>query len=164
MGRALFGQGRYRDAVDQLREALRLRPTYVAAHFNLAGALVHEGETAEAVAHYRKALALQPDWTPALIALAWVLSSHPDPAIRLPGEAVALAARAVVLADRGDPSALDALAAAHASGGRFDEAVSAASRAADLAAARGAAPEQVAEIQRRLALYRQGRPYVEGVR
>ena len=60
------------------------------------------------------------------MALAWVLSSHPDSSIRRPDEAIELARLAVELTNR-DPSALDALAAACAAAGRFEEAVTAAS-------------------------------------
>jgi Tfp pilus assembly protein PilF len=160
LGRLLFAQGRQRDAIAQLTEALRLRPAYVAAHFNLAQALLRNDDGAGAVSHLRGALQLRPDWPPALIALSWVLSSHADAAIRMPGESVRLAEQAASLTSRRDFGALDALAAAYARVGRFDEAISAATLAADLAARAGAA-DQAAYIQNRLALYRQRRPYVE---
>jgi hypothetical protein len=75
---------------------------------------------------------------------------------------MALARQAVELTTR-DPSALDALAAACAAAGRFDEAVSAASEAAATARRAGAA-QQLADIERRLALYRSTKPYVEEIK
>ncbi len=91
-----------------------------------------------------------------------MLSSHPDNGIRKPQEAIELARTAVELTNR-DPSALDALAAACAAAGRFDEAVSVASEAAATARRTGAT-QQLADIERRLALYRAGRAYVEQLR
>ena len=163
LGRLLFAQGQP-EAVDHLREAIRLQPAHMAAHFNLATALLQrDGDATGAIAQFREAIRLSPDWTPSLIALSWVLSSHPDPAIRNPQEALQLATRAADLARRADPAALDALAAAYASVGRFDAAMTTAVQAIDAATKVGAG-EQVAQIQRRLALYRNRRPYIEDLR
>jgi tetratricopeptide (TPR) repeat protein len=163
LGRLLFAQGKHDEAIDHLRAALRAQPAHVAAHFNLASELLQgKGDAAGAIVHFREAIRLRPGWTPAPMALAWVLSSHPDSSIRRPDEAIELARLAVELTNR-DPSALDALAAACAAAGRFDEAVSAASEAAATARRTGAT-QQLADIERRLALYRARKPYVESLR
>jgi tetratricopeptide (TPR) repeat protein len=158
LGRMLMVKGESVEAIDRLTRALRLRPSYVEAHFNLAGALAGNGKPREAVEHYTQALRLRPDWPPALIELAWLMSTYPDARIRRPAEAVRLATRAVELSQRNDAVALDALAAAYASAGAFDKAVSTASAAADLAAK--TAPERVADIRRRVALYSERRPFM----
>jgi tetratricopeptide (TPR) repeat protein/mono/diheme cytochrome c family protein len=163
LGRMLVAEGKPGEALEHLHEALRLRPGYVEAHFNLAAALVQSGEAAAGIAHYRDALAVRPDWTPALIALGWVLSSHPDASIRQPEEALRLALRAVELSERTDPRPLDVLAAAYASASQFDNAVATATTAADLAARAGASAQPDA-IRARLTLYRAHRPYIETVR
>jgi tetratricopeptide (TPR) repeat protein len=164
LGRLLFAQGQRREGIELLQEAVRLQPTHVAAHFNLGAALIQEtGDAVNAVAHFREAMRLRPDWTPSLLALSWVLSSHPDEGIRRPDEAVQLATRAADLSSRADAAALDAQAAAYAAAGRFDDAVTTATLAAELAS-RAAAKEQLAQIQRRLALYQQRKPYVEQLR
>lgn len=161
LGRLLFAQGQPREALEHLREAVRVQPAHVAAHFNLAGVLLQgAGDARGAILHYCEAIRLRPEWTPSLVALSWVLSSHPDAAIRRPEEAVRLARQAADLSSRPDAFAFDALAAGHAAAGRFDEAVSAAAQAADLARRAGAV-QQLADIERRLALYRTRRPYVE---
>ena len=163
LGRLLFAQGQHDEAIDHLRAALRAQPAHVAAHFNLANALLQaRGDASGAIVHFREAIRLRPGWTPAPMALAWMLSSHPDSRIRRPDEAIELARLAVELTNR-DPSALDAFAAACAAAGRFDEAVSAASEAAATARRTGAT-QQLADIERRLALYRAGKPYVEQLR
>jgi tetratricopeptide (TPR) repeat protein len=47
--------GRLPDAVAQFEAALRLRPDYEAAHFNLGVALLHSGRFEEALAHLKEA-------------------------------------------------------------------------------------------------------------
>ena len=163
LGRVLVAEGRQQDAVEHLQEALRLRPTYVEAHFNLAEALARGGDASAAIAQYREAIRLRPGWTPALIALGWVLSSHVDPSVRRPDEALRLTRRAVELSGGTDPGALDVLAAAYAVTNQFDNAITTATLAADLAS-RSGAPELAREIQNRLALYRAHRPYVDRAR
>jgi tetratricopeptide (TPR) repeat protein len=62
--------------------------------------------------------------------------------------------------ERPDPNIFDTLGAAYASAGRFDDAVIAASRAVELTVERGE-DARTAVIGARLALYRQGRRYVD---
>jgi tetratricopeptide (TPR) repeat protein len=69
--------------------------------------------------------------------LARVLLIHPDLSRRDPARALVLAERAVELSHEPGPIALDTLAAAYASAGRFDEAVDVAARALKLATASG---------------------------
>ena len=75
----------------RITEALRLRPSFVEAHFNLAQALTSQGRPRDGVEQYREALRLRPDWEPALIGLSWMLSANADAALRNPDEAVRLA-------------------------------------------------------------------------
>ncbi len=164
LGRLLFAQGQEREALEQLRQAVRVQPSHVAAHFNLASVLLQgEADARGALRHFREASRLRPEWTPPLIATSWILSSHPDQTIRDSSEAIRLADEAVELSNRADASALDALGAAYASASRFEDAVTAASQAAELAT-RAGAKQQLSEITARLALYQTRRPYVEQVR
>lgn len=48
------------EALQEVQEALRLRPDFAEAHQNLALLLDHDGRTDEAVAHYRETLRLNP--------------------------------------------------------------------------------------------------------
>ncbi|HHT9134769.1 MAG TPA: tetratricopeptide repeat protein [Candidatus Avalokitesvara rifleensis] len=58
----LFGQGRLNDAMEELREALRLRPDYPEAHYNLGLLLSELKRHGEAEKEYREALRLRPDF------------------------------------------------------------------------------------------------------
>jgi tetratricopeptide (TPR) repeat protein len=152
--------GKPDEALSHLSRALQINPNYGPAHYNLANVLVSQAREAEAVAHYRSALKLSPEWPPALSALAWLLATSRDQRIRGPAESLALAEHAVALTNRRDAAALDALGAAYAAAGRFDEAVASVRAAIDLATRRGAggAAEDAA---RRLALYEQRRAYTD---
>jgi tetratricopeptide (TPR) repeat protein/mono/diheme cytochrome c family protein len=163
LGRMLLALDEPGEALRHITEALRLRPSFVEAHFNLAQALTNQGRPRDGVEQYRETLRLRPDWEPALIGLSWILSTNAESAVRDPDEAVRLAARGVEITGRSDPAALDALGTAYASALRFDIAESTELLALDLAR-RSGPPELVPEIEARLALYRQRRPYVESPR
>jgi protein O-mannosyl-transferase len=58
--------GRMGDAIDQLKMAVLLNPTYTAAHFNLGCALLSvPGHSSEAVAEFREAVRLEPAYAEA---------------------------------------------------------------------------------------------------
>jgi tetratricopeptide (TPR) repeat protein/mono/diheme cytochrome c family protein len=62
-------------AVAHLDEALRLSPTLISAHYNLATALSTLGHPDEAIEHLRRALALRPDFVAARVNLGAMLRS-----------------------------------------------------------------------------------------
>jgi Flp pilus assembly protein TadD len=99
--------------------------------------LLKRGNLAEAAKQYRLILAQRPDVPVWLNNLARILAVAPDPALRNGAEAVPLARRACELTQFKDPSFLNTLAAALAESGNFDEAVTIAHNACDLAAASG---------------------------
>jgi tetratricopeptide (TPR) repeat protein len=146
------------EAESHLRAALRARPDFAEAHFNLGRVLTMNGAAAEAVGEYRAALDARADWRPALFNLAWLLAAHPDAGIRRPAEAVALAMHVVAIGDKPEPVALDLLAVAQASAGNFVEAIRTANDAIRLAEAAGQSP-LASQIRERLALYEQRRPF-----
>jgi tetratricopeptide (TPR) repeat protein len=113
----------------------------------------------EAVAEYRTALTLAPDSANCSINLAWLLSAHRQAAIRQPGEAIRLAEHAVELTGRRSADALDVLAAAYASAGRFDAAVQSADEALRVLGATRTGT-QVEDIRARIELYRRGVAFV----
>jgi len=187
LGTALAKRGQYAEAVTQLREAVARRPGLVEAQFNLGTALLNLGRLDEASAHFQAALRARPDHAGAHLNLARVLelqgdaarartervaglrlrafalASQEDPGARNGPEAVRLAEQAVSLAGPGDALALDALAAAFAETGRFDDAVRAAREAVEAARGRGSTA-LARSIEARLALYRSRRPYREPAR
>ena len=155
LGNALLGRGHPAEALQEFREALRLDASNAEAHYNVGSMLRSQGELAEAADRFREALRLKPDFIAAAASLAWVLATAPDARLRDADEAVRLAERAADLAGRRDASALDVLAAAHASAGSFDRAIALCEQALTMQPDAALA----AAIRARLALYREHRPY-----
>jgi tetratricopeptide (TPR) repeat protein len=150
--------GRLNEALTHAHRAVELRPDNYRAHTNLGRILAAGGEELAAIAALRRALVLQRDWLPALIELGWILAVSPNDRLRDPHEAIARAEHAARLTGDQDASVLDLLAAAYASGGRFEEARSTARRALDVARAGGMGT--VADhIRQRLALYERDQPF-----
>jgi Flp pilus assembly protein TadD len=154
---ALLRAGKREDAASELSEAARLSPEHRMARYNLSIALALLGRTDEAVARMAEALGASSQMTPAALRLTWALASGADPALRDGARAVELSERACAQA-RENPDCLDAMAAAYAEAGRFDEAVRAARGA--LAGAEAKGPREQAEaIRARLRSYEASRPY-----
>ena len=155
LGNALVSRGSSGDALQHFREAVRLDPSNAEAHYNVGSLLRARGELAPAADQFRAALALKPDWVPAVASLAWLLATAPDVAIRDSEGALRFAERAADLTERRDASALDILAAAYASAGRFDDAIATCDLALRLK------PDVALErsIRARQALYREHQPY-----
>ena len=112
---------------------------------------------AQAAAQFGEALALDRDNGQALAGLAWIRATSADPALRDPAEAVRLAERADALKSHRDVIAIDALAAAYAAAGRFDDAVRVARIGLDQAAGAGQGPV-AAQFRQRIELYQKGQP------
>jgi serine/threonine protein kinase/Flp pilus assembly protein TadD len=83
------------EGIAESRQALRLKPDFPCALDNLAEALRVKGRTAEAVAALEKALLLDPNFASTCGDLAWLLATSPEPRLRDPERAVALAQKAV---------------------------------------------------------------------
>ena len=151
---ALALAGRYDDAANRWREAIAIDPDYVAALDGYGRALMMIGETRAAYAALERAIALKPDDDSTRYVLAWSLATNAAPTLRDARRAVAIAS---AIRDRRNPAYVDALAAALASAGDFDNAATIADRAATLAADE---PQLAADIRARAALYRAGRPFM----
>jgi len=162
LGRLLLELGEPAEAAAHIEQALRVKPADPEAHFNLAEVSLAIIRPHDAVTHFREAIRLRPGWEPALIGLSWVLSASTDAVLRDPLESIALASDVVDRSKRTNPLALDALAAALAAAGRFDEAVATAREAAAIVS-RTDSPDLLASIERRSALYQQHKAYVAPV-
>jgi len=160
LGMFLFARGRLDEAIVHLNEAIRLDPNKSNAYFTLGRIMVRKGRLSEAVQCYSEAVRLSPDEN-SLNALAWILATAPDPALRNGRQAIELASRLCELTRYQDPRALDVLGASYAETGRFTDAVQTATKAVEYALKRGD-PNLVAGIQARLELYRQGKPFHQG--
>jgi tetratricopeptide (TPR) repeat protein len=159
----LIRMQRFGEARESLLRAQQLGQDSAELHF-AAGVIAHErGEASEAIRHYRRAIEKRPEWIAPINNLAWLLATHPDPDIRKPLLAIEFAERLRRDGKRLEPDQLDTLAAAYASAGRFPEAGLTASAAAELARATGQA-KLAREIDSRLRLYREKRPFIESPR
>ena len=136
-GNALLVEKRPGEADAQLQLACDLEPDPATAQCRWAQILADHGRTAEAVTHYQKALWLNSALPGALNNLAWIRAASPASLLRNGTEAVDLAERACRATAFDDPILIGTLAAAYAEAGRFEEAIAAATKARDLALARG---------------------------
>lgn len=149
----------WRDSESLMRRAIAVTGPNFIAHGHLGDALLSQGRAAEAAAELRESARIEPSYATVTNNLAWLLATYRDPAIRSPQEAVHYAQLAVRSAPD-DPAVLDTLAAAYASAGRFDQAADTATRAARMVRDLGE-PELAEQIEKRRALYRRGRAWVE---
>jgi len=71
------------DAIEEFKEAVRLRPGYAEARDNLGGALLETGRPQEAIVQYQEALRLKPDLVEARVNLGSALleTNRPEDAI-----------------------------------------------------------------------------------
>jgi tetratricopeptide (TPR) repeat protein/thiol-disulfide isomerase/thioredoxin len=143
------------------QRALDQEPDSDVVRLNLAIALQTSGQAEEAVGHYRKVLRRQPKTINAANNLAWILATNHDEKLRDAPEALRLATEVSKMTGGRQPSVLDTLAASLAASGRFDDAVTVAEKAIQLAREQEQA-ELAEKIQSRLLLYQEGKPYREG--
>jgi tetratricopeptide (TPR) repeat protein len=158
MGTALLATGKPAAAVKCLNEALRTTPDEPAVYEKLGKAYAQLGEYEQAIRNWMKADELRPNNAETLNNLAWLLATAGDISVEKTGKAIEFAQRACELTDNKEPAVLDTLAAAYAAAGRFDEAITTASRA--VKAAEAAGQEDLAGgIQNRIKLYQAGQRY-----
>ena len=158
LGVLMASQNKKNEAVDLFNKALHIDPSYAGAYYNLDKIFVNEGRIEEAIFNYRKALSLNKDMIQILYHLSWILASHENVKYRNGKEAVKLAEKLCEVTRNIQPLALDALAAAYAETGRFNEAVLTAKKALNLTSKQGF--ETLAlYLKKRLDLYRNRRPY-----
>ena len=124
----------------------------------MGNALAAAASERQAVDEIEKALELAPDSVSALNNLARLLVSSSDPAVRDPTRAVALAEKAAQLAREPNARIYHTLAAAYAGVGKTGEAITAAERCSELAAANG--DKALADAaQHDLEIYRRSPPH-----
>ena len=156
LGTALSRVGRLDEAIEELRESIRLDASSAGANYELAVALDRQGDLDQAVLFYARTINLRSGWLEPALRLVWLLAADGDTSYRNPNAAIQIAVYGCRWSDNRDPRALDALGAAYASAGRFEEAVDAAERGIDLARGLGD-PGMANAIEGRLANYREGR-------
>jgi tetratricopeptide (TPR) repeat protein len=158
LGVAYAASRRSDDGIEQLRFAVALAPDGGETRASLIDALQAAGRDAEAIALCREGLVLAPDAPPLLSAAAWILATSTDASLRNGTEALRLAERAASSAGTHTVVAFDALAAAYAELGRFDEAVRTSSALVD-ALTKGGQDSMAAVVETHRATYASGRPW-----
>jgi len=167
VGHFRYKQGRFGEAVEALRQSVRLYPqpreeTATAADVItfrlLADARLRLDRFEGGAWALKQAVALQPDDAATRLAYAWLLATCPDDAVRNGAMAVEQAEAARALSDPPNTDVLEVLSAALAEAGRFDEAAAIAQQAAESARAANDA-ERVIELEERVARFRWGRPW-----
>ena len=157
-GHAYFQMRRFREALADYDRAIQLEPRSAELAANRADANQSLGRWEQAARDYQQAVRLDPQLARGLQGAAWLMATCPDARFRDAETAVQAAERAVELGGDEDFRALDTLAAAQASAGKFDEAQE------TLTQAIGRAPEGEQDaLRQRMNLYQQNQPYRQGM-
>lgn len=143
-------------ALADFNAAIEIDPKFAPAWEAGASARFELGEYTKAYRNFRRAIEIDGNFALALNNLAWLLAACPEEHYRDGAEAVRLATKACELARFQDAGFLDTLAAAHAENGQFEQAVSRAREAIEIAD-----DERKAAVQKRLQLYEDRQPYRE---
>jgi tetratricopeptide (TPR) repeat protein len=153
-------RGEHDRAVADYDEAIRLEPRNALAYYGRGGEWYAKRDFARGVADFYEVIRLDPRHVGAHSGAAWLLATAPDAAVRDGKRAVEMAHRACELTDWSSAYAIQTLSIAHAAAGSFAEAVRWLEEALtfpDFAREAGDA------ARHRLALFRSGQPYREGV-
>ena len=141
------------------RDTINKNPKAWLAQNNLGTLLTRKGELNEALEHYRAAVDINPRYVEAVNNLGWALATHPDPNLRDPREAVALARRAGDLLGQLNGYILDTMAAGYAGMGEFEKAAKLAKLARHVGCP--VSTEQWSKkVTSRIELYEQKKPYI----
>lgn len=162
LGRAHAGLGQPRRAIQELRRALAIWPDYASALFYAAKTYIQLGRWNDAADALRRAVQLDPGNPQTKLEWAWLLAACPDASLRN-GATAAEMVHPLCAPDgplHGRPRGLDVLAAAYAEQGRFDDAITTARRAIELAGDHPMDHDSLRDqIEERIKLYESDRAY-----
>ncbi len=147
--------GNHNQALADLDQAIQLAPEHPDAFTQRGNIAAEQGNFDQALGDFRQALAVDAEWAEAYRSLAWLQATCPNPRYRDAEQAIAAAQQAQRLSPPDDCFMLEALAAAHAAGGAFDEAVDFQTQAIAVAP-----PDFSEPLRLRLALYQQKQPFL----
>jgi len=131
LGKLRLQIGQFERAMEPLRLFQSLEPAEAIGYHLLGRALMLNGRSDEALVQFKQSVERQPDAYMSLARMAWILATHPDPALLNPTEAIRLAQAADENSLQHDPVVLQTLAAAYAADGQFDQATTVAQSAID---------------------------------
>ena len=155
-GETYLQRGQLTQALADFQRAVELQPDHVEALVQRAEVHRRLGRWERAALDYEQALHHDPESAAAYRGAAWLLATCPDPETRDAELALRAAQQALELLGPNDATAWDALAAAWANQGRFDQARQAAAKAVQLAPR-----AQQAAVRGRLELYQKNQPFRE---
>ncbi len=156
-GQALEQVGRLEESAAYYHKALAAKPDDPLSRWGLVTVYSRLQRAEDVKTQLQSLVAGAPDDVRALSMLAWLLSTSPDANIRDGARAVALAQHAVEVSKGARPEPFDALAAALAESGRYEDAAHAAEQGLRLID--GSTSPLVQGLQQRLALYRESHAY-----
>lgn len=157
LGVVLCALGKYPECAEEMKRTVAIEPKFDSAYSMLGDVQLSLHQPREALEAFGRELALTPNSPRPLTRIAWILATSSDPAIRDGARAVKNAEQAATLTQGGDVSALDALAAAYAEVGRYEDAAQVVRRAINLIAADPTNPFTTV-LQAHLGLLQQRRP------
>jgi tetratricopeptide (TPR) repeat protein len=137
-------------------QAIRLNATNAPDYVMRGYAHFHNGNYRAAASDFERAVRLSPRDYDALLRLAWFQATCPQDSLRNGKEALEKSKRACESSRWESPEAVDTLAAAYAEIGDFDAAVKYQTQAINM---KGVYAFNRKEMQERLELYRQHKPY-----
>ncbi|MDZ4656872.1 MAG: tetratricopeptide repeat protein [Bythopirellula sp.] len=154
LARACHLSGRWDEALEHFTAAAKLDPENPGILCSRGDLLADMGEYSEALASYALAIEVKPSFGHAYRNGAWLLATCPNEEFRDPKNAI-LGAKQALETEYGERHvALDTLAAALASAGEFDEAITTLEEAIELAPS-GIRADYVARVK----LYETGQPF-----
>lgn len=157
-GKVLLDNNLPADALAHLERAVQLSPQSAEYHRIFADACRRTGHETEAERQYEKSLEINPNNAEAAAALAWMLATSPDAALRNGARAAQWASLASRLTGDMDPKILAILAAARAEAGDYQAAAATMEQALHLVE-RTNQPGLVNSLRAQLAIYRAGKPF-----
>jgi len=150
-------KGQYDQAISDFSKAIELSPAYQKAYNNRGTIFGRMGQYDRAIADFNKALEIDSMVAETYNNLAWLYATAKAPDFLNGKKAVELARKACDLSDWKDPNTLDTLAAAYARAGDFENAVKWQEKALEASDS-----ARRSELQKRLNLYRERKPWPDG--
>ncbi|MCP4191331.1 MAG: tetratricopeptide repeat protein [Planctomycetaceae bacterium] len=157
LGIARLQMGDFASAEQEMRRVLELREDAL-AHWQLGAIHLALGHFENAIDAYEEAIVIRPELMRSANDLAWLLATLDDDELRNGERAVEIAEYVYQQSETPTANEMDTLSAGYAENGQFDKAVDVGTRAAQLARESGDR-SLVKQIEERLRLYRQKKPY-----
>ena len=155
---AWLAKKEYDKAITDYDEGIRLDPKDAYAYSCRGNAWLEKKEYDNAIRDFNEAISLDPKDAYAYYNVAWLLATCPEEKVRDGKRAIQMATKACELTGWKSGLELDALAAAYAETGQFDEAKRYEIKALDTPSCQGPVGDG---FRRRLELYKQKKPFRE---